>query len=481
MGRAKGLVSIMVQGASDDLRHDGDGVDMRAVLRWGLPVSMLVAASLSVLSYTLSPAAEPYEAGLYLAFFAAAFVGFLSARLVENLGCRASQILCIFDALVMECAFAFFVLGYPLTRPPSLFTEAGVVMIAYSAASLLMLWLPYRPADSVRAEMLGYALALFCGFLVRVIQSMLPPLVLGFAFPLAAAIPLLVARKRRLPVEELAGRANLGWTLGDAAPLGALVVLAGFGMGLLGHGTYNADYSAGLLAVLIIAASFSRRREALFVVSAIAPVLMVGGLCLWMTSSGTPFALYLAGCGLLTLFVLCRVRGGVAQKCAVLCSATALCIAGIGVRLILAALAPELLAVALVAALVAVQAVWLVCGSGPVASAPSADRGALGAQALPEQRGGGGPTGTAEAPSALGAYHLSAREAEVAVFLLENRSVGYICATLGLSQSTVKTHIRHIYEKAGVHSKDELQLLAQREEGPHPEKPMVEDNFTLKI
>lgn len=492
LGRAGGVgtrrervVPVVVQRTSDGLRRDSDNVDMRAALRWGLPVSMLVAASLSVLSYTLSPAAEHLENSLYLAFFAAAFAGFLSARLITRWGLRASRVLCFVDALVLECAFAFFVLGYPLTQPPSLFTEAGVVMVAYSAASLLMLWLPYRPSNSVRAEMLGYALALFCGFLIRVLQSMLPPLVLGFAFPLAAAIPLFVVQKRCFLLERSSEVESPTWTIGDAVPLGALVVLAGFGMGLLGHGTYNADYSAGLLAVLIIAASFSQRHEALFVVSTIAPVLMVGGLCLWLLSAGAPFALYLAGCGLLTLYLLCRVRGGVSQICAVLCIATVLCIVGIVLRQVLAAVAPALLAVALIAALVVVEAVWRVCGAGSLPATASSAQGSFGAQVSPLQplrHDEDGPTGAAEAEHALAPYRLSTREAEVASFLLENRSVGYICASLGLSQSTVKTHIRHIYEKANVHSKDELQLLAKRyEEERHPGKTIPEDNFILKI
>ena len=44
--------------------------------------------------------------------------------------------------------------------------------------------------------------------------------------------------------------------------------------------------------------------------------------------------------------------------------------------------------------------------------------------------------------------------------LCENRSVPYICERLGLATSTAKTHASRIYEKAGVHSRDALQLLA---------------------
>ncbi len=64
---------------------------------------------------------------------------------------------------------------------------------------------------------------------------------------------------------------------------------------------------------------------------------------------------------------------------------------------------------------------------------------------------------------ALGrACGLSARELEVARLVCANRGVTYIGAKLGLSKSTTKTHIQHIYAKANVHSRDELQLLAER-------------------
>ena len=57
-------------------------------------------------------------------------------------------------------------------------------------------------------------------------------------------------------------------------------------------------------------------------------------------------------------------------------------------------------------------------------------------------------------------FGLTPRETEVAALLCENRSVPYICERLGLATSTTKTHASRIYEKAGVHSRDALQLLA---------------------
>ena len=58
-----------------------------------------------------------------------------------------------------------------------------------------------------------------------------------------------------------------------------------------------------------------------------------------------------------------------------------------------------------------------------------------------------------------GEYHLSPRESEVLFLLGCGLSAKLIEKELYLSPSTVKTHIRHIYAKLGIHSKDELRIL----------------------
>ncbi len=54
---------------------------------------------------------------------------------------------------------------------------------------------------------------------------------------------------------------------------------------------------------------------------------------------------------------------------------------------------------------------------------------------------------------------LTEREIEVMRMACEGRSRSYIAETLLISENTVKTHMSHIYEKLGVHSKRELQQL----------------------
>lgn len=53
-------------------------------------------------------------------------------------------------------------------------------------------------------------------------------------------------------------------------------------------------------------------------------------------------------------------------------------------------------------------------------------------------------------------YHLSTREAEVLTLLAHGRSAPYIRDELTISLNTVSSHIKHIYGKMGVHSRQEL-------------------------
>jgi DNA-binding CsgD family transcriptional regulator len=53
-------------------------------------------------------------------------------------------------------------------------------------------------------------------------------------------------------------------------------------------------------------------------------------------------------------------------------------------------------------------------------------------------------------------YHLSERESEVAFLLARGRDAGRIQEELRLSKSTVSTHRQHVYEKLGIHTRQEL-------------------------
>jgi DNA-binding NarL/FixJ family response regulator len=55
---------------------------------------------------------------------------------------------------------------------------------------------------------------------------------------------------------------------------------------------------------------------------------------------------------------------------------------------------------------------------------------------------------------------LSAREQEVYDLLVQGRTNGEIAKTLFISVSTTKVHVRHIFEKLGVHSRAEAARMA---------------------
>lgn len=56
-------------------------------------------------------------------------------------------------------------------------------------------------------------------------------------------------------------------------------------------------------------------------------------------------------------------------------------------------------------------------------------------------------------------YGLTKREGEILVYLAAGRGVRTIAESCCLSENTVKTHVAHIYQKIGVHSREELMLL----------------------
>lgn len=65
--------------------------------------------------------------------------------------------------------------------------------------------------------------------------------------------------------------------------------------------------------------------------------------------------------------------------------------------------------------------------------------------------------------AAVRKYGLTQREAEVLRLLARGRSVPFIADALSISQSTTKGHVKHIYAKMGVGTKQEL--LTQLDEG----------------
>ena len=65
-------------------------------------------------------------------------------------------------------------------------------------------------------------------------------------------------------------------------------------------------------------------------------------------------------------------------------------------------------------------------------------------------------------------YGLTQREREVLILLSEGRSVPFIAGELGVAPSTITFHVRHIYDKLGVRSKNAIIDLVRSHDRPKP-------------
>lgn len=74
---------------------------------------------------------------------------------------------------------------------------------------------------------------------------------------------------------------------------------------------------------------------------------------------------------------------------------------------------------------------------------------------------------------------LTAREREIASLLASGRTQPWIAERLGISENTVGTHVRHIYQKAGVHDRQQfIDLASSPDETPSPEPREVPESLT---
>lgn len=91
---------------------------------------------------------------------------------------------------------------------------------------------------------------------------------------------------------------------------------------------------------------------------------------------------------------------------------------------------------------------------------------------VPESAGAPSPSPEAALGSLAHAWGLTERESEVFSLLAKGRTQPWVAENLGISESTVNSHVRHIYGKAGVNSRQELLdlvLSAQAQQGEDEE------------
>ena len=96
-------------------------------------------------------------------------------------------------------------------------------------------------------------------------------------------------------------------------------------------------------------------------------------------------------------------------------------------------------------------------GGGSVAEADASIQAAVEAS---HPRGGGAWVSSCNRIAER--YQLTARERETLFLLAKGHTIESLAAELGVSFNTAKTHIRHVYVKTGVHTRQELIALIER-------------------
>lgn len=446
------------------------GVVMERAVRWGVPASPLFAAMLTALSTTPASLSE-VDAGIsYIACMLGALLGFLLVCTARTWAPMARTIACWGGAVVLEVAWVALTIAEFNALP--VVTRCGMVLVGLSTAVLLCLWLSVDQWSDPRCEIGKLSVALLCAFLISALISTAPYLAYAsFGLPFLTAIPLALRLKERLvePSEGSVAQQALSMVRPRLAIV-PLVLAFGAGIGVLGFGGTIADYGAALAALALLV-PFALGPSAHVATGQLAAPLAILGLTMAVLfESGAPFSFFLSGCAacLAWLWMDVRIEPTTGELSAASPRTTALVLGLANVFALVGLLAEHVVAglarantatvsVFLCALLVLVDLLWRLSALRSPATSESASR-----------YGRTSPRTVGTAASQLGpidehvletAFGLSPREAQVASLLCENRSVNYVCASLDLSRSTVKTHVRHIYEKAGVHSKDELQLL----------------------
>lgn len=410
---------------------------------------------------------------------------------------------------------------------PALLTRLATLVVSLTTAGLFAIWVRESRALTPIETFAEFAVALMSAFILFSLVSILQqPLIASYAYPVVIALTLTVyVRRWDAPAPSGERECQAGAPI--AAEASAAIVAPGFGRGnagkeadaagpapaqgmsqravrtrgsiglpalaatlllaaLLGAGlavTSPAAPQPGMfcalgIAAIVLATPFFPHVPADRLVILIWGPLALIGVCLGivLSDSGAPLALLLAGGGSLVVWTIAHVRASGSTELGRLSDPGAVLVL-VGLAALVGLLGMQALAsglpiglasqgVLVVTALCTAQAIWL----GAVGPVVMEGLDGMGSATAPNGATGEGDQAARDASHGVvllaTTYELSPREAEVALLLAEDRSIRDICEELNLAVSTVKTHVAHVYEKAGVHSKGELQeLVAQLAHG----------------
>lgn len=454
------------------------------LLHWSLPSSPLFLAILMLLAHAPYAAPIVSPSSFYLACMLGALLTLVTLPL-RSWGRRARRIWCVGSGIGLEVAWIVLLIAEQQRSAELLLL--GSALAGCSSACLLVLWLWVDQVSEAAGEVTKLAGAFGIAYLAYTFFSVVPHAgVVSYLFPLLTCPPLFVGLANEPPsVADAADPSrNVHPPLPQTIAVTLTLALFGAGFSALGFGGPQVEQGAGLLSVLLFCCLLPFGGN-MHILRIAAVPLVVFSLCLGaLAGVGNAFAFFLAGCGSLVIWLFLMFRFGYGgPRSASIRSITLRLLhigASAGTGMILGnavfgalPIADANRAFVLVAAIVVADFFW---------QASSLTCKSAARQATMQQTGAGtasnGDTASTQvsAPSddpQLGfdseevehiatTLGLSPREAQVAALLCQSKSVGYISKKLGVANSTTKTHVRHVYEKANVHSRDELQLELER-------------------
>ena len=489
------------------LREAGDIVE--TVARWALPSSPLFLMILMLLAHApyAAPIVDP--SAFYLTCMCGATVGLIFLTFAR-LKMRGRIAACVTGGVVLEAAWLVLLAAERIVSAPLLLL--GSTLAGLGSSILLVLWLWAGQTDSPLCEVAKLAGAFGVTYVLYTLFTVIPHAgVVTYLFPPLTCVFLCMAIPKE-NAEEGEYAAGIDAGVPNRAPesrpapslpqtIGVTCLLVSFGAGFaaLGFGGAQVEQGAGLLTLVLAICLLFFSGEADFLRIVAVPTVVFSLCYAGLAGAGNAFAFFLMGCGSLVIWLFQQHRFGwgepyrtsvqdVAQRLAFIALAAGVGMAAgtFGFRSMGVASADQDLV--LIAVVILASLFWQVMDlhrtNAQVSTLPAGQAGTDGKTASDE-----GVAGTSEASWAAGAagtigaagttpaaatiavpssdefcrlFALSPREAQVAQLLCQNRSVQYISRTLGMADSTTKTHVRHVYEKAGVHSRTELQLETER-------------------
>lgn len=454
------------------------------LLHWSLPASPLFLAILMLLAHA------PYAAPIVSpsSFYLACMLGALFALMTLPLrpwGRRARRTWCVGGGVALEAAWIVLLVAEQQRSAELLLL--GSALAGCSSACLLVLWLWVDQASEAAGEVTKLAGAFGIAYLTYTFFSVVPHAgVVSYLFPLLTCPPLFVDLGTEPPSnpEEKSSSSRVHPPAPQTIAVTLTLALFGAGFSALGFGGPQVEQGAGLLAILLFCCLLPFGGN-MHILRIAAVPLVVFSLCLGaLAGVGNAFAFFLAGCGSLVIWLFLMFRFGYGgPRSASIRSITLRLLhigasAGTGMMLgnaVFGALpiADANRAFVLVAAIVVADFFWqassLTCKSA--ARQAAMQQSEAGAALSGGMANAQNPTPSDDAQLGFDSEEveriattlgLSPREAQVASLLCQSKSVGYISKKLGVANSTTKTHVRHVYEKANVHSRDELQLELER-------------------